>query len=60
MLGGVCLGSRVVIDAIGKEGVLVGEFYDLKSLVFLKKIAPRGFPRRSLIALSVVLDIMRL
>ena len=55
------LGSRVVIDAIGKEGVLVGELYDLKSLVLLKKIAPRGCPRRSfLIALSVVLDMMML
>jgi len=52
------LGSRVVIDAIGKEGVLVGELYDFKSLVLLKKIAPRGCPRRSLIALSVVLDMM--
>jgi len=60
MLGTVRLGSRVVIDAIGKEGVLVGELYDLKSLVLLKKIAPRGCPRRSLIALSVVLDMMML
>ena len=60
MLGGVCLGSRVVVDAIGKEGVLEGEVYDLKSLVLLKKIAPRRCPWRSLVALSVVLDIMML